>query len=40
MGLEQDGLRWGAILSRVSAQSTWWMDTTECAGRGGAENTG
>ena len=39
MGSEEDGLRWGAILSRVSVQSTWWMDTTECPGRGGAENT-
>ena len=25
-------LGWGAILPRVSAQSTWWIDTTECGG--------
>ena len=32
MGWEQDGLGWGAILPRVSGQSTWWMDTAECWG--------
>ena len=32
MGWEQDGLGWGAILTRVSAQSSWWMDTAECRG--------
>ena len=32
MGWEQDGLGWGAVLPRVSAQSTWWMDTAECRG--------
>ena len=37
MGWEQDGLGWGAILPRVSAQSTCGMDTAECAGRGGAK---
>ena len=30
MGWEQDGLGWGAVLTRVSAVSTWWMDTVEC----------
>ena len=25
-------LGWGSILPRVSAQSTWWMDTAECWG--------
>ena len=37
MGWEQDGLGCGAILPSVSAHSTWWMDTDECGGRGGAE---
>ena len=32
MGWEQDGLGWGAILPRMSAQSTWWIDTAECWG--------
>ena len=32
VGWEQDGLGWGAILPRVSPQSTWWMDTAECWG--------
>ena len=32
MGWEQDGLGWGSILTRVSAQSSWWMDTAECRG--------
>ena len=32
MGWEQDGLEWGAILPRVSAQSTYWIDTAECRG--------
>ena len=32
MGWQQDGLGWGAILPRVSARSTWWMDTAECQG--------
>ena len=37
MGWEQDGLGCGVILPSVSDQSTWWMDTHECGGRGGAE---
>ena len=28
-GMKWNGLGWGAILPRVSAQSTWWMDTAE-----------
>ena len=32
MELEQDGLGCGVILPRVSAQSTWWMNTAECWG--------
>ena len=32
MGWEQDGLGWGAILTRVSAQPSWWMDAAECRG--------
>ena len=32
MGWEQNGLGWGAILPRLSAQSTWWMDMAECQG--------
>ena len=32
MGWEQDGLGWGEILTRVPAQSTWWIDTAECQG--------
>ena len=27
-----DGSRMGAIIPRMSAQSTWWMDTAECWG--------
>ena len=30
MRFEQVGM--GAIQSRVSAQSTWWLDTAECGG--------
>ena len=32
MGREQDGLGWGVVLPRLSAQYTWWMDTAECRG--------
>ena len=32
MGWEQGGLGLGVILARVSAQSTWRMDTAECRG--------
>ena len=31
-GMKRNGLGWGAILPRVSAQSTWWMDMAECWG--------
>ena len=29
---EEDRLGWGVTLPRVSAKSTWWMDTAECQG--------
>ena len=32
MGWKQNGLGWGAILPRVSAQPTWWMDAAEYRG--------
>ena len=33
MGWEQDG--GGAIVPRVSSQSSWWMDMAECWGEVG-----
>ena len=32
MRREQDRLGWGVFLPRVSAKSTWWMDTAEFRG--------
>ena len=32
MGWEQDWLGWEEILTRMPAQSTWWIDTAECRG--------